>query len=126
MLSKEPDEDGNVAVAFCRSANMPVVRGESVDLVDAAVAHFGALWCVLFHCAFPLSLHGLPCEPGSPSERTNSPFFDFGQRDRLRTEYKALYPRSSIYQMTLLCAFTLIVLAALFAGIRIWEAATGT
>jgi len=28
--------------------------------------------------------------------------------------------------MTLLCAFTLIVLAALFAGIRIWEAATGT
>jgi len=49
----------------------------------------------------------------------------FGQRDRLRTEYKALYPRSIIYQMTLLCAFTLIVLAALFAGIRIWEAATG-
>jgi hypothetical protein len=49
----------------------------------------------------------------------------FGQRDRLGTEYRALYPRSYVYQLTLLCGFTLIVLAALFAGIRIWEAATG-
>jgi hypothetical protein len=49
----------------------------------------------------------------------------FGQRDRLRAEYKALYPRSIAYQMTVLCALSLIVLAAAFAGIRIWEAATG-
>jgi hypothetical protein len=49
----------------------------------------------------------------------------FGHRDRLGTEYKALYPRSIAYQMTVLCALSLIVLAAAFAGIRIWEAATG-
>jgi hypothetical protein len=49
----------------------------------------------------------------------------FGQRDRLRTEYKALYPRSGTYQMTVVCAVTLIVLVALFTGIRIWEAAAG-
>ena len=49
----------------------------------------------------------------------------FGQRDRLATEYKSLYPRSIVYQLTLLCAVSLIVLAAVFAGMRVWEAATG-
>jgi len=49
----------------------------------------------------------------------------FGQRDRLATEYKSLYPRSMVYQLTLLCAVTLIALAAVFAGIRIWQAASG-
>jgi len=49
----------------------------------------------------------------------------FGQRDRLATEYKSLYPRSIVYQLTLLCAVSLIALAAVFAGIRIWEAMTG-
>ncbi len=49
----------------------------------------------------------------------------FRQRDRLATEYKSQYPRSIVYQLTLLCAVTLIALAAVFAGIRIWEAATG-
>ena len=47
----------------------------------------------------------------------------FRQRDRLATEYKSQYPRSIVYQLTLLCAVTLIALAAVFAGIRIWEAA---
>ena len=49
----------------------------------------------------------------------------FGQRDRLATEYKSLYPRSIVYQLTRLRAFSLIALAAVFAGIRIWKAATG-
>jgi hypothetical protein len=49
----------------------------------------------------------------------------FGQRDRLAAEYKSLYPTSIVYQLTLLCAFTLIVLAAVFAGFRIWAAVTG-
>ncbi|HTS04665.1 MAG TPA: hypothetical protein VMP68_03710 [Candidatus Eisenbacteria bacterium] len=49
----------------------------------------------------------------------------FGQKDRLAAEYKSLYPRSIVYQLTLLCAFTLIVLAAVFAGLRIWAAAAG-
>jgi hypothetical protein len=33
--------------------------------------------------------------------------------------------RFRVYQLTLLCAFSLIALAAVFAGIRIWKAATG-
>ena len=49
----------------------------------------------------------------------------FGQRDRLAAEYKRLYPRSIVYQLTLLCAFTLIALALVFAGLRIWVAVTG-
>jgi hypothetical protein len=49
----------------------------------------------------------------------------FAQRDRLAAEYKSLYPRSIVYRLTLLCAFTLIVLAALFAGLRIWAATAG-
>jgi len=49
----------------------------------------------------------------------------FGQRDRLATEYRSLYPRSIVYQLTLLCAFMLIELAALFTGFRIWVAVTG-
>jgi len=49
----------------------------------------------------------------------------FGHRDRLAIEYKSLYPRSIVYQSTMLCAFTLIVLAVLFAGLRIWAAVTG-
>lgn len=49
----------------------------------------------------------------------------FGQRDRLATEYRALYPRSRLYQMTLLCAITVLVLAVAFAGLRVWDAAHG-
>ena len=49
----------------------------------------------------------------------------FGQRDRLAAEYKSQYPRSIVYQLTLLCAVSLIALAAVFGGVRIWEAATG-
>jgi len=49
----------------------------------------------------------------------------FGQRDRLAAEYKSLYPRSIVYRLTLLCAFTLIVLAAAFAGLRVWAAMAG-
>lgn len=60
----------------------------------------------------------------SPDERIPHSL-TFGQRDRLATEYKSLYPRSIVYQLTLLCAFSLIALAAVFAGIRIWEAAAG-
>ena len=47
----------------------------------------------------------------------------FGQRDRLGREYRALYPRSILYQLTMLCAVTVFVLALAFAGFRIWEAA---
>jgi hypothetical protein len=49
----------------------------------------------------------------------------FGQRDRLGKEYKALYPRSVVYELTLISAITLIVLAITFTGLRIWDAANG-
>jgi hypothetical protein len=49
----------------------------------------------------------------------------FGQRDRLAIEYRALYPRSIVYRLTLLCAVTLLVLAVAFASVRIWDAAQG-
>jgi hypothetical protein len=62
VLSKEPDEEGNVAVAFGRSVKMPVGMGDSVDLADAAVAYFGALLFVLSHRVFLVSLHGIPRE----------------------------------------------------------------
>jgi hypothetical protein len=60
----------------------------------------------------------------SPNERIPHSL-TFGQRDRLAAEYKSQYPRSIVYRLTLLCAFSLIALAVMFAGIRIWEAATG-
>jgi hypothetical protein len=47
----------------------------------------------------------------------------FGHRERLGREYRALYPRSILYQLTLLCAVTVFVLAVAFAGFRIWDAA---
>ena len=59
-----------------------------------------------------------------PSERIPHSL-TFGQRERLGAEYKSLYPRSIVYQLTLLCAFTLIALALVFAGLRIWVAVTG-
>lgn len=60
----------------------------------------------------------------SPAERIPHSL-TFGHRDRLAIEYKSQYPRSIIYRLTLLCAVSLNALAAVFAGIRIWEAASG-
>ena len=47
----------------------------------------------------------------------------FGQRERLRDLYKALYPRSPLYQFTMTCAFLLFILALAFAGLRVWACA---
>lgn len=59
-----------------------------------------------------------------PSERIPHSL-TFGHKERLAAEYKSLYPRSTVYQLTLLCAFTLIALAVVFAGLRIWAALAG-
>ena len=79
--------------------------------------YFGAFF--LYHFMVFRVNKKLPPEERIPHSLT------FGQRDRLAGEYKYLYPRSIVYRLTLLCAVTLIVLAAFFAGIRIWQAATG-
>ena len=42
----------------------------------------------------------------------------FGHKDKLGTEYRAMYPRSILYQLTLLCATTTFMLAVAFAGLR--------
>jgi hypothetical protein len=88
-------------------------------------------WLILALCGafyftafFSLRLHGISREQESASKRI--PYsLTFGQRDTLATEYKARYPRSIVYQLTLRCAITLTALAAVFAGFRIWEATRG-
>jgi hypothetical protein len=44
---------------------------------------------------------------------------------RVAREYKGLYPRSSLYQFTLTCAVTCLIIAVGLAGLRVWEYATG-
>lgn len=39
--------------------------------------------------------------------------------DRLATEYRRLYPRSSLYRMTLICAVVMLVVAVAFVIARI-------
>lgn len=45
----------------------------------------------------------------------------WGGWGRLRSEYISLYPRSCMYQLTLWCHITIVVLAGLFFTLRIWE-----
>ena len=41
--------------------------------------------------------------------------------NRVRNNYKGLYPRSSIYQLLLLCAVTVAAIAVAFVALRVWE-----
>jgi hypothetical protein len=49
----------------------------------------------------------------------------FGEAGRLGREYKDLYPKSLLYQFTVTCAVACLIVAASFAGFRVWEYATG-
>ena len=49
----------------------------------------------------------------------------FGQRSELGALYKSLYPKSAIYQLTLTCAISMILLAVAFVCFRIWSAVEG-
>ena len=44
---------------------------------------------------------------------------------RLARDYKRFYPRSFLYQFTLTCAVTGLILAVGFAGFRVWEYVMG-
>ncbi len=44
---------------------------------------------------------------------------------RLGTVYKAFYPRSHLYGLTLLLLLGILIIAPAFVGLRIWEQATG-
>jgi|ERR1700733_1562894 hypothetical protein len=121
----KPWARGNVAEGFETFAKMPVAR--VIALTGPALSWLILALCIAFYFAAFFLYHfmvfrvnkNLPADERIPHSLT------FGQRDRLRTVYKSLYPRSSVYQMTFVCAVSLIVLASLFAGIRIWEAAAG-
>ena len=41
--------------------------------------------------------------------------------NRVRNNYKGLYPKSSIYQLSLLCAVTVAAIALAFVALRVWE-----
>ena len=49
----------------------------------------------------------------------------WGQWKRVCTEYKGFYPRGIVYQLTLSCAVTILILALAILGFRFWEYATG-
>ena len=41
--------------------------------------------------------------------------------NRVRNDYKMLYPKSSVYQLSLACAVTVAVIAVAFVALRLWE-----
>jgi len=45
----------------------------------------------------------------------------FGQRARLRDLNKSLYPRSLVYQFTMICAGVMFILALGFVAFRAWD-----
>jgi len=49
----------------------------------------------------------------------------WGGWSRLAKEYKAFYPESFLYQFTLTCAVTGLIIALGLAGFRVWEYAAG-
>jgi hypothetical protein len=60
-----------------------------------------------------------------PPDRKIPHFLYKGGWNRLAREYKGSYPRSFLYQFTLTCAVTCLIIAVSLAGFRIWEYATG-
>ncbi len=45
--------------------------------------------------------------------------------NRVRNDYKRLYPSSSVYQLSVTCAVTVAVIALAFIALRVWEYAHG-
>ncbi len=41
--------------------------------------------------------------------------------NRVRNDYKRLYPRSSVYQLSLACAVTVAAIALAFVALSVWE-----
>ena len=41
--------------------------------------------------------------------------------NRVRDNYKSLYPTSSVYQLSLACAVTVAAIALAFVGLSVWE-----
>jgi hypothetical protein len=45
--------------------------------------------------------------------------------NRVRNDYKTLYPKSPVYELSRLCAATLAAIAFAFVALRVWEYADG-
>jgi hypothetical protein len=56
----------------------------------------------------------------SPDRRIPHSLY-WGGWGRLQSEYRSLYPRSRVYQLTLWCTVATVVLAASFFVFRFWE-----
>jgi hypothetical protein len=59
-----------------------------------------------------------------PSDRKLPQLLCLGGWSRLAKEYKGFYPRSFLYQFTLTCAVTGLIIALGIVGLRLWEYAT--
>ena len=45
----------------------------------------------------------------------------WGRWNQVRDDYKRLYPTSSVYQLSLVCAATAATIALAFVALRVWE-----
>jgi hypothetical protein len=88
-----------------------------------------ASWIVLSVCiAFYLAAFSLyhfmiiRANKGLPVDQRIPHSLSFGEKKRIAEEYKAFYPRSFLYELTLGCAITLLSLALVFAVLRTWIA----
>ena len=45
----------------------------------------------------------------------------WGGWNRVRDEYRKLYPRSSLYRLCVACAATVAAIAIVFVALRVWE-----
>jgi hypothetical protein len=80
---------------------------------------FSATAFLLYHLmVFRVNKHLAPGEKFPHS-------LSFGQRNRLATLYKSLYPKSIVYQLTLVCAITTMLTAIAFVSFRVWSYAQG-
>ena len=80
-------------------------------ILSLAAAFFFAAIC-LFHFMIFRVIRLLP-----PGEKI--PYYlDLRRSNRLAADYKALYPRSILYQLTLVCAVSVFVLALAFVFLR--------
>jgi hypothetical protein len=87
-------------------------------LLSIAFAFFIAAFCLYHLIVFRVNKHLAPGEKFPHS-------LSFGQRNELSSLYKSLYPNNMIYQLTLTCAVTMMLLAIAFVAFRIWSYAEG-
>ncbi len=60
-----------------------------------------------------------------PPDRRIPHSLSWGDWNRLGTQYKARYPKSFVYQLTLSCAATILILAVTLLTVRLWEYLSG-